>query len=381
VKPIADQFTEVKTDGNAGITITLASANADLPTVLNTEAFTVYPAEGERMNWESRNGTGGYILKQYEPGVRAYLERNKNYFRDDRAFADEVELLCIQDSSARMNALLSGEVQAIDEVDLKTVELLKSQPNITLDRVTGSLHYTFPMRTDMAPFDNVDVRLALKYAIDREDLMEKILYGYGHLGNDTPIGPSYRYWAKDIPQRKYDPERAKFHLKKAGMENLKLDLSTAEAAFVGATDAAVLYAEHARRAGIELNVVREANDAYWDNVWMKKPFAACYWGGYPTEGEMFAIGYTKGAAWNDTFWSDPKFDSLRLAALAELDPEKRRAMYGEMQQILHDDGGALVFAFADFVMARNNTIAHGPLLSSEGPFDGSRAVERWWVVA
>ena len=161
-----------------------------------------------------------------------------------------------------MNALMSGEVQAIDEVDLKTVELLKSNPSITLDRVQSSLHYTFPMRTDMAPFDNVDVRLALKYAIDREDLMQKILYGYGFLGNDTPIGPSYQYWAKEIPQRKYDPERAKFHLRKAGMESLKLDLSTSEAAFVGATDAAVLYAEHARPAGIELNVVREANDAY-----------------------------------------------------------------------------------------------------------------------
>ena len=379
IKPVADQFTEVKTDGDSAVLITLRTPNADLPAILNTEAFTIYPAKGERLDWESRNGTGAYILKEYQPGIRAYLEKNPNYFRDDRGFASEVELLCIQDSSARMNALLSGEVQAIDEVDLKTVDLLKSQPAITLDQVKSSLHYTFPMRTDVAPLDNVDVRLALKYAIDREDLLQKILYGYGTLGNDTPIGPSYRYWAKEIPQRKYDPDRAKFHLKKAGMQTLKLDLSTSEAAFVGATDAAVLYAEHARRAGIELNVVREAGDAYWDNVWLKKPFVACYWGGYPTEGEMFAIGYTKGAAWNDTYWSEPRFEEMRLAALGELDPERRRQMYAEMQQILHDDGGALVFAFADFVMARNPTIAHGPL-STEGPFDGSRAVERWWVV-
>jgi peptide/nickel transport system substrate-binding protein len=111
---------------------------------------------------------------------------------------------------------------------------------------------------------------------------------------------------------------------------------------------------------------------------MKKPFVACYWGGYPTEGEMFAIGYTKGAAWNDTYWTEPRFEELRVQAMGELDPEKRRAMYAEMQQILHDEGGALVFAFADIVMARNETIAHGPL-STEGPFDGSRAAERWWV--
>jgi peptide/nickel transport system substrate-binding protein len=378
IKPVADQFTEVKADGDHAVIITLQTANADLPTVLNTEAFTIYPAKGEKMDWETRNGTGAYILKEYQPGIRAHLERNPNYFRDDRAFANEVVLLCIQDSSARMNALLSGEVQAIDEVDLKTVDLLKAQANITLDRVQSSLHYTFPMRTDMAPFDNVDVRLALKHAIDREDLMQKVLYGYGVVGNDTPIGPSYRYWAKDIPQRTYDPDRARFHLKKAGMENLKVDLSTSEAAFVGATDAAVLYAEHAKRAGIDINVVREAGDAYWDNVWMKKPFVACYWGGYPTEGEMFAIGYTKGAAWNDTYWTEPRFEDLRVQAMGELDPDKRRAMYAEMQQILHDQGGALVFAFADIVMARNDTIAHGPL-STEGPFDGSRAAERWWV--
>lgn len=380
IKPVAAQFTEVKADGNSAIIITLKTPNADLPAILNTEAFTIYPKKGDRIDWASHIGTGGYVLKDYQPGIRAYLERNPNYFRDDRAFADQVELLCIQDTSARMNALMSGDVQAIDEVDLKTIELIKSQPGITIDRVKSSLHYTFPMRTDIAPFDNLDVRLALKYAIDRDDLLQKILYGYGVVGNDSPIGPSYRYWDKDIPQHSYDPDKAKFHLKKAGQENLRIDLSTAEAAFVGATDAAVLFAEHARRAGIEINVVREANDAYWDNVWLKKAFCACYWGGYTTEGEMFAIGYTKGAAWNDTFWSTPRFEELRLAALAELEPEKRREMYGEMQRIVHDDGGALVFAFADYVMAKNDKIAHGQL-STRGPFDGSRAVERWWVVS
>jgi peptide/nickel transport system substrate-binding protein len=88
------------------------------------------------------------------------------------------------------------------------------------------------------------------------------------------------------------------------MENLKVDLSTSEAAFVGATDAAVLYAEHARRAGIEINVVREAGDAYWDNVWMKKPFCASYWGGRPVEDQMFTTAYLSGASWNESFWSN-----------------------------------------------------------------------------
>jgi peptide/nickel transport system substrate-binding protein len=380
VKPIMEQFDTVEAPGEHELRIRLKNPNADLPAILNVPAFAIFPADGEKMDWSSRNGTGGYILKEFEPGQRAHLVRNPNYYRDDRAFFEEAELLCIQDSTARTNALLSGEVHAIDEVDLKTSSLLSSQQSIVLERVAGPLHYTFPMRTDVAPFNDVNVRLALKYAIDREEILDKILFGFGSLGNDTPIGPSYRYWAKGLEQRAYDPDRAKFHLKKANMENLKVDLSTAEAAFSGATDAATLYAEHARKAGIEINVIREANDAYWDNVWMKKPFCACYWGGYPTEGEMFAIGYAPGAAWNDTYWTDPKFESLRMAVLAELDTGKRRAMYAEMQQIVHNDGGALVFAFAEYVMALSKNLAHGPL-STGGAFDSYRAVERWWFAA
>jgi peptide/nickel transport system substrate-binding protein len=378
VKPIADQFEEIKADGPDSVLIVMRSANADLPASLNTPAFTIYPASDSGIDWQSQNGTGGYVLKSHEPGVRAYLERNPNYWRDDRAFAEEVELLCVEDPAARVNALITGQVQAIDDVDLKTVARLKGQQGITVEEVTGPLHYSFPMRTDVAPFDDVNVRLALKYALDREDLLEKVLLGHGHLGNDTPIGPSYRYQAENLEQRTYDPDRARHHLKLAGLDRLQVDLSTAEAAFAGATDAAVLYAEHAREAGIDINVVREPSDGYWDNVWMNKPFCACYWGGYPTEGEMFAIGYAPDAAWNDTFWTDEKFESLRIAALSELDTTKRREMYAEMQRILHDDGGALIFAFANFVMARNDSIAHGAVSSTDA-FDGRRAVERWWI--
>ena len=88
--------------------------------------------------------------------------------------------------------------------------------------VPGTLHFTFPMRVDMAPFkDNNDLRLALKYAFDREDALKTILRGYGALGDDHPISPANRYFASEIPQRPYDPDRAKFHLKKAGMEGFK----------------------------------------------------------------------------------------------------------------------------------------------------------------
>jgi len=380
VAPIAKQIAEIKADGPDAVVITLSQPNADLPASFNTPGFTIYPASSDGgMDWQSRDGTGGYLLKEHEPGVRSFLVRNPDYWRSDRAFADEVELLCIPDATARINALVTGQVNAIDEVDLKTVALLQRQSGIVVEETTGPLHYSFPMRTDVGPFDNVDVRLAVKHAINRQEMLDKILLGHGTIGNDTPIGPSYRYQDTNLAQNAYDPEKAKFHLKKAGLSSLDIDLSTSEAAFAGATDAAVLFAEQAREASININVVREPADGYWDNIWLKKPFCAAYWGGYPTESEMFAIGYAPGAPWNDTFWTQPEFEELRLAAAAELDDGKRREMYSRMQAIVRDEGGALIFAFANAVSARNQSIAHGPIASNTG-FDGGRIAERWWMV-
>merc|ERR1712185_676437 len=126
--------------------------------------------------------------------------------------------------SARTNALTTGEVDMMDRVDLKTVNLLKRNRNIKVETTTGYAHYTMPMRTDMAPFDNVDVRLALKLAMDREAILKTVLPGYGNVGNAHPISPANQFHASELPQRTYDPDKAKFHLKRAGYSNLTVPL-------------------------------------------------------------------------------------------------------------------------------------------------------------
>ena len=378
VKPIASQIEDIKADGPDAILITLKTGNADFPISLNTPGFTIFPAADGKIDWQSRNGTGGYVIKDLNPGVHAHLERNPNYWRTDRAFADQVTLLTIADPAARLNALVTGDALAIDDVDLKTVELLKRRPEIEVEELTGPLHYAFSMRTDVAPFNNVDVRKALKFALDREEFLAKIMLGHGTVANDNPIGPSYRYYAADLEKNSYDPEKAKFHLKQAGMDTLKVDLSAADAAFAGAVDAAVLYQQSAAKAGIEINLVREPNDGYWDNVWMKKSFLAVYWGGYPTESEMFSVGYAPGAAWNDTFWTQERFEALRLQAQSELDDAKRREMYREMQAIVRDEGGMAATCFANYVTARHKSVQHGPMAANNA-MDGRRAIERWWI--
>lgn len=377
-KAVLEPIEEVKADGKDTVVFKMKAGNADFPFIVSDYHVTIMPTKDGKADALSGVGTGGYVLQSFEPGVRSSMKRNPNYWKQGRAHVDEVEVLAILDVAARTNALTTGEIDAMDKVDIKTLHLLKRNKGVTIEEASGNQHFTFAMHTDTAPFDNNDVRLALKFALDRDALVQTILRGHGTVGNDHPIGRGQQYYAKDLPQRAYDPDKAKFHLKKAGMTSLKVDLSAADAAFAGAVDAAVLYKEHAAKAGIDINVVREPNDGYWSNVWLKKPWSAVYWGGRPTVDWMFTTAYAKGVPWNDTRWDHPRFNELLLRARAELDSKKRAEMYFEMQKICSDEGGVVVSMFANYIMALSDKIGHDTL-ASNWDMDGLKAVERWWL--
>jgi peptide/nickel transport system substrate-binding protein len=378
-KALVDTISDIKADGKDTVVFTLKSGSADFPTLCTDYHLVIGAAHDGKIDWEACNGTGGYKFVSHERGIRMVLKRNASYWKPGRAHFEDVELLAIIDPAARMSALVNGSVDAINRVDLKVVDFLKRNNSIAVEEVTGTQQFTIPMFTDTAPFSDSNVRLALKYAINRQALVETILRGHGRAGNDTPITPANRYFAADIPVREYDPEKAKFHLKQAGHDSLKLDLSAADAAFNGAVDTAVLFKEHAAKAGIDITVVREANDGYWTNVWRKKPFVMCYWAGRPTEDWMLSQVYAKGAAWNDTHWDNARFNELLIAARAELDTAKRRDMYHEMQVLLSDEGGVIIPMYPNFVDARSTKIARGPTLGSNYDLDGWKCIERWWT--
>ena len=368
-------------DGAHRIVVALTSGNIDFPYILNEAPLAVWPAADDgRLDWASGIGSGGYILKHYDPGLRAQFERDPNYWKKDRAHADQVELITIADAASRSNAIVTGDVHAIDQVDLKTADLLAKEPGIVVEKSHGPLHYNFVMKTHLPPFGELHVRRALKFAVDREELLQKILFGHGWIGNDNPIGPFYRYHAAEIAQTSFDPERAKWHLRQAGLDKLSVSFYAADAAFAGAVDAGILFSEHAARAGITIKVVREPDDGYWPNVWARKPFCAEYWGGYSTEDAMFSMGYSPGAAWNGSRWRNDTFSKLLQQARTEFDESRRHEIYRDMQAILRDDGETIVPLFAHAVVARSTAVSHGEDVSPVRPFDGRRIIERWWVV-
>jgi len=377
-KPILDSIIDLKTDGADRVIFTLSGGNADFPVLCTDYHLVIAPSVDGHINWESATGTGGYSLVAHERGVRMVLRRNRHYWKKGRAHFDDVELIHIADIAARMNAVITGQVDLIERPDLKSLHLLRQHSDVIIDEVSSTQQYTLPMFTDVAPYSDLNVRLALKYAIDRDAMVRTILRGHGTAGNDSPITPANRYFAADVRPRPYDPDRARYYLRRAGLSSLKLDLSAADGAFKGAVDTAVLFKEHALKAGIDINVVRESDDGYWTNVWNKKPFVMCFWHGRPSEDWMFSEVYASNAPWNDTHWKNARFNTLLLAARAELDTDTRRAMYHEMQQLVSDEGGAIIPMFANYVMARGAGVAHEARIGSNLDLDGWKCIERWW---
>jgi len=377
-KGVVDPIEDIKADGKHTVVFTLREGNADFPFIASDYHIPILPSKDGKALWQDGIGAGGYALEAYEPGVRTAVKKHPNYWKEGRAHVDSGEILSIVDPVARTNALTTGEVHLIDRVELKTVDLLARRDEIRVDETSGNQHYLFTMRVDRAPFDNVDVRLAVKHAIKREEVLDKILRGHGYVGNDHPLGRANRFLDTSIAHRMYDPDRVKHHLNKAGLSSLNVDLSASDAAFPGAVDAAVLFKEHAAPTGINVNVVREPSDGYWSNVWTVKPFCAVYWSGRPTADWMFSIAYAADASWNASYWKNERFNELLKLARAELNEQRRAEMYSEMQRLVRDDDGRLIPMFANFVFARHESLQHKDEMSADWDVDGLKFMERWW---
>jgi peptide/nickel transport system substrate-binding protein len=377
-KPIVDPIVEIKSDGPNKVVVTLSGGNADFPYLLSDYHLPIMPAKDGKINPASSDGCGPYKVDKFEPGVSATLSKHKGYWKSDRGHFDGLLMLALPDPVARQNALLTGQVDVINQLDLSTVAMMARNSSIRVLSVTGNQHFCFPMDTRTGPFNDNNVRLALKHALDRQEMVDKILYGYGSVGNDNPIGPSQKYHAADLPVNKYDPDKAKFYLGKAGLTSLDVPLWVAEGAFTGATDSGSLYAERAAAAGIKITVERAPNDGYWSNIWMKKPWCASYWGGRATCDWMFSTAYAAGAPWNESFWKHDQFNTLLARGRSELDDTKRAAIYHEMQAIVSNEGGVVIPMFASFVMGVTRAVATPDVVGANWDLDGFRAVERWW---
>jgi peptide/nickel transport system substrate-binding protein len=375
---IVQGISEMSVEGDM-VTLKLSSASADLPFLLADYHLNIQPGGGVDAP-AAGNGTGAYKVVATEPGVITTLERFANYWDSSRGHADSLEILTINDDTARTAAIQSGQVHVINRVDPKIVTLLAGSSDVAIERAAGPGHYVFIMHCDKAPFDNNDLRMALKLSVNRAEMVEKILGGFGSPGNDFPINAAYPLFDDSIPQREYDAAAAAEYYKKSGHDGSPIVLRAAPGAFPGAVDAANLFAATANAAGIPLQIQLEPDDGYWSNVWNVQPFCASYWGGRPVQDQMYTTAYLSTAEWNDTKFKNAKFDELLLAARGELDLAKRKGTYSEMAHIIRDEGGLILPMFNDWVEGRRAEVG-GWISDPQGTLMNGTALTKCWLNA
>ena len=373
---IMQGITEIASEGNEVI-FKMATGNADLPYLLSDYHLVVQPKGGVD-NPSAAIGTGTYKLVSAEPGVRYVFERNPADWDATRGHYDGVELTVINDNTARTSALQSGQVDIINRVDPKVAKLLGKAPGVIVENVSGRGHYVFNMSANTAPFDNKDLRLALKYAINRQEMVDKILDGYGGVGNDIPINAAYPLFTAQ-PQREYDAAKAAEHYKASGHDGSPIVLTVADTAFPGAVDAAALFQQTAQAAGIPLEIARVPDDGYWSDVWNVNPFHASYWGGRPVQDQMWSTAYLSTADWNDTKYFNPDLDALILSARGETDAAKRTGLYAQIAAIVHEDGGLICPMFNDFIDARSDKIAGFSVDPNYEAMGGWASAKTWFA--
>jgi peptide/nickel transport system substrate-binding protein len=335
-KPLAAQMKEIKAVGSDEVRITLEAPNADLPVVLGTFHFKII--KDGTTDFTTAIGTGPYKCQEFKPGVRSVAVRNDHYWKSGKPHLDQIEFIGIPDESARVNALLSGDVQLINAVNPRSVPRIKAAQGSEVFETKSGNYTDLVMRLDANPTKNPDFVMALKYLCDREQMRSAIFRGYAVVGNDQPIDPSNRFYCAEIPQRPYDLDKAKFHFRKSGVGSSAVPIYASPAAD-NSIEMAVLMQQAGQQIGLNLDIKRVPADGYWSNYWMKQPLGFGNINPRPSADILLTLFFKSDATWNESGWKNAKFDQLLLAARQETDEAKRKQMYCDMQHMIRDEAG------------------------------------------
>ncbi len=299
-------------------------------------------------------GSGPFILKEYIPGNKAILVRNPNYFEKGLPYLDEVHQIYIKEYAAQVSALKTGEIDIMYFAPVEIIDQLRKDPNVEVKIVSAPSFQPLIMWVTEKPFNDVRVRQALRFAVNREAMMEAATGGLGVLGNDTPVSPSNPYYNKALPQRKQDIAKAKKLLAEAGYPNgidITLYTSTQRP---GLEPAAVVAQQVVAESGFRVKIESvEIARLYKDIIPKAKPFATSHnnWFGRPTIDESLTPFYYTKSNWNYTGYSNPEVDKLLDQAKSLTDFASRKKLYDRVQEILYNEGPDVVPYFKNYVSA------------------------------
>ncbi|WEX79317.1 ABC transporter substrate-binding protein (plasmid) [Sinorhizobium numidicum] len=369
LRVLLEHITDLMEEDAYTLRFTLSRPDADFPLLLAQDRFYIFP-EGFS-TFDKPIGTGPFVADGLNPaGVNVY-RRYQNYWQSGKPYLDEVAFQGNQDAVARVSALLAGDVDAVQSINFTLATRIAATSGFQVVSSPSGVHNVVAMRTNAAPFYRPELREAMKYLFDREQMRDRLCAGHAQIGNDHPIPPFSSFYHTELPVRAYDPDRAKAILQKAGLSIPSQVLHASDAVTPGvAVDLAQIYADGARKAGISLEPKRDPVTGYWDNVWLKQPLMVSGWGTRFTPDLMLRVAYRSGAKWNETHWSHPKVDAMMDEAVATTDVNRRRELYWAIQEAIHNGGGAgipLFFDQLDAISGKVKGVSPSPLGSLTGP--------------
>jgi peptide/nickel transport system substrate-binding protein len=298
------------------------------------------------------NGTGPFKYHSFTPGQRSVFVRNDHYWRPGLPYVDTLTIIDFSDSASLQNALVAGDIHGAGALEGPQLASLASNTNLrTVKSHTGAIT-PFTMRVDQPPFNDVNVRQAMRLLVNRPQLINSALDGDAVVGYDisSPYDPAYDkslHRAQDIAQ-------AKSLLKKAGQENLTVQLVTSPVA-TGTVAMATVLQQQAKAAGVTINLRQVDPTTFFGPNYLHWAFSQDFYNYSPYLAQV-AQSMLPTSPFNETHWSLPRYVSLYKQANETASPALRREIEHEMQLIDFNEGGYIIPAFIDALDAYSTKI-------------------------
>jgi peptide/nickel transport system substrate-binding protein len=364
---------ELKAVNKTTVRIPLLFPDADLAG--NFTYYNTWIVPAGQTNYKHPVGTGPFMFDSFVPGQQSVFKRNPHYWVGGKPYLDAVRITSISDPTARLNALLSGQIDAMAQLPTQQAKAHASTGDMQVLVAASPQAMMFYMDTTKPPFTDARVRLAIKLIADRKALVDSALSGYGTIGNDI-VGKGLPFYDGALPQRTQDIAKAKSLLKAAGQEHLTVTLQTSDI-FPGFVEAATLLAAQATKAGVQIKLKREPANAYYNPslLYLKMPFAETQW---PISALKFFYlqALASNAPYNETHWHSKSWNTLLFKAIGEPDKTKAQAIWNQVQKIQYEQGGYLNWTNADWVDGLSNKVK-GLRPSGAGALGNFRFLDAW----
>lgn len=299
-------------------------------------------------------GTGPFKYQSFTPGRQSVFVRNAHYWHHGEPYLDKVVIIDINDDAARINALVSGQVDAIAGVPNTNVGMVKGNPKLVLLESPTAGWNPIVMRVDVPPFTDVRVRRAFKLIADRPQFISSALAGEGAIANDLygRYDPAYDH---SLPQRHVDAEQAKSLLKQAGQENLTIQFVTSDIA-PGENESAQVFAQQASAAGVQVSLLKVEPTEFWSRHFMKATLTQSNWASR-TFLLQAADSMMPSAPYNETHWKNATWLNLVNQALATTNESLKSELIHKAQSLEWDQGGYLNWGWTNNVDAYSKRVS------------------------